>query len=79
MKLSIYSPQSILFEGEVEKLTLPTLEGEITVLDGHLPIISLVRPGEIRYTHSGSEKTLRIRGGTLEVQPESKVVILAED
>jgi len=79
MKLSIYSIQSALFEGEVETLTLPTPMGEITVLPNHLPLISLVNPGEIRYTHFGSTKTVRVAGGVMEVRPGSEVVILAEE
>lgn len=77
MKLSVYSIQSTLFEGQVESITLPTSLGEITVLDNHIPLISLVKSGEIRYTHSGTEKTLLLNGGVLEVRPQSEVVILA--
>ncbi|MBI2640521.1 MAG: F0F1 ATP synthase subunit epsilon [Candidatus Sungbacteria bacterium] len=77
MKLSIYSIQNTLFEGEVERLTLPTSTGEITVLDGHIPLISLVNPGNISYTHSGTEKSLKLDGGVLEVRPENEAVILA--
>lgn len=77
MKLSIYSIQHTLFEGEVESITLPTPQGEITVLDNHLPLVSLVKEGEVRYTISGIRKSLYLGGGVLEVRPESEVVILA--
>lgn len=76
MKLSIYSIQQTLFEGEVENLTLPTATGEITVLDGHIPLISLVNSGEVRYTHSGTQDITKISGGVIEVRPGSEVVIL---
>lgn len=78
MKLSIYSLQSTLFEGEVESLTLPTPTGEITVLANHIPLISLVKSGEVRYTHSGTKDAIKLPGGVLEVRPGSEVVILAE-
>ena len=78
MKLSIYSIQNTLFEGEVQSLTLPTPLGEITVLDGHIPLISLVSPGEIRYIHSGAQKILALARGVLEVRPGSEAVILAQ-
>lgn len=77
MKLSIYSLQSTLFDGEVESITLPTPQGEITVLDNHIPLVSLVKRGEVCYTVSGTRKSLYLGGGVLEVRPESKVVILA--
>ena len=79
MKLSIYSIQQTLFEGEVQSLTLPTSTGEITVLDGHIPLISLVNPGDIRFTHSGTEISISFPGGIIEVRPGSEVVILAEE
>ena len=79
MKLSIYSLQQTLFEGEVESLTLPTPTGEITVLDNHIPLVSLVSQGTMRYTYSGSVKTLSLPGGVLEVRPGSEVVLLAKE
>lgn len=79
MKLAIYSIQQALFEGEVKSLTLPTPQGEITVLDNHLPLITLVAPGKIRYTFpDDEEQTLLLNGGVLEVRPDSEAVILAQ-
>ena len=80
MKLSIYTIQSTIFDGEVESITLPTPLGEITVLDRHIPLISLVKPGEVRYTLYGDKKgAISLSGGMLEVRPESEVVLLAEE
>jgi len=91
MKLSIYSLQNTLFEGEVDKVTLPTPQGEITVLDNHIPLITLINPGYVRYTplltveaskeynFSGTQKVIKLSGGVLEVRPQSEVVILAEE
>lgn len=76
MKLAIYALEKTLFEGEVESLTLPTATGEITVLDDHVPLISLVNSGEVRYTHSGTQKITNISGGVIEVRLGSEVVIL---
>lgn len=77
MKLSIYSLQHTLFVGEVEGITLPTPQGEITVLANHLPLVSLVKEGEVSYTASGIRRSLYLGGGVLEVRPESEVIILA--
>lgn len=79
MKLAIYTIQKTLFEGQAESITLPTAAGEITVLDNHIPLISLVKSGEIRYTHSGTKNAIKLSGGVLEVRPGSEVVILAEE
>lgn len=77
MKLSIYSVQKTIFEGEVESIALLTPLGQITVLDNHLPLVSLIKEGEVVYTVSGTRKSLYLGGGVLEVRPQSEVVILA--
>lgn len=78
MKLFIHTIQETLFDGEIKSLTLPTTSGEITVLDNHLPLITVVKPGEIYYTdQQNKEGRLNLAGGILEVKPESEALILA--
>ena len=78
MKLMIHSIEKTIFEGVVKKFTLPTASGEITVLDNHLPLISIVVPGKIYYTdQQNKDGELALGGGILEVKPESEAVILA--
>lgn len=49
MKVSVYTEKSELINQlEFEKVTLPTLDGEITVLDNHNPIIGILKPGTIK-------------------------------
>lgn len=89
MKLTIHSIEKTIFEGVVKKFTLPTASGEITVLDSHLPLISVVVPGKIYYTDGqNKDGELTLDSGILEVKPaerrgspggrpESEAVILA--
>lgn len=86
MRLSIYSLRETIFEGEATSVSLLTPLGEMTVLDNHIPMVSVVSPGEIRVTllnpeHSrgtdSTTKALPFSGGILEVRPESNVVVLA--
>jgi F0F1-type ATP synthase epsilon subunit len=77
MKLSIYSLQETLFEGKIEKLIAHTPMGEITVLDGHLPLISTLLGPTVDIFDDKSRKTeVKLNTGVLEVRPESEVVIL---
>lgn len=86
MHLSIHSLQRTIFTGEVEKVTLPTPQGEITILKEHIPLITIINPGYARYTlaarkesdGSATEKMIKLSGGVLEVRPKSEVVILTE-
>lgn len=45
MNLKISSPEAIIFEGEILKATIPVENGAITVLPGHAPLVSVVKPG----------------------------------
>ncbi len=75
----VYTIEKTLFEGETEKIIAETSTGEITVLNGHIPLISELATGEIRILDPEKHETrIRIQGGFIEVRPENKTVILAE-
>ncbi len=80
-KLKILTPDTKLFDGEVESFTVPTQSGEITILKNHAPLITLISIGEIKVkTKSGEEKFL-VQGGVIDVKstsPEFEVAVLAD-
>lgn len=79
MKLSIYSIKQILLETQAEKVTLPTPQGEITVLDHHLPLVTLVNAGNIAYYTSQNQwQEIAFSGGIAEIRPGSELVLLAQ-
>jgi len=80
MKIAVYSIQQTLFSGEAEKLICHTPQGQITVLDQHIPLISsLVGPRLEIVGRNGKINEIPFKGGFLEVRPASEVVILASD
>jgi F0F1-type ATP synthase epsilon subunit len=77
MKLTIYSLKGIDFEGEVEALNIKTQSGEITVLDNHRPLITLLKRGKAKIAkRDGSITTKEINSGFLDVMPGSRVEAL---
>jgi len=79
MHISIHSIQSTLFEGEAEKVIAATPQGQMTVLDRHLPLISRINGPSVTITaRDGRQSDIPLAGGFLEVRPGSRVVILAE-
>ena len=74
MKLAIHTIEKTLFDGDVKSLTLPTEAGEITVLENHLPLVTLIRPGPIKIIDkSGKERIIDFGSfGFLEVKPENE-------
>lgn len=61
MKLSLVTPERKTFEGEVDQVTIPTIQGQITVLPGHMPVVSQLEPGEL-IVRSGNKETIMASG-----------------
>ncbi len=72
MRIQILSLDGILYEGDVSQASLPTKDGEITVLKNHIPLITLLKKGEIKT----SDKNITIEGGFAEITGEKVVVLV---
>lgn len=80
MKLSIYSLKKILFQGEAESLNCNTAMGEITVLDNHAPLVSVLKKGVIRVVDKNKEiKYIPVKDGFLEVRSGSEARCIVEE
>lgn len=74
MELSIYSIKNILFQGQASLLNCQTTTGEITVLDKHQPLITVLSAGIVRIIDENKkEQFFPIKSGFLEVKPNSEV------
>jgi F-type H+-transporting ATPase subunit epsilon len=79
MKLSIYSLKRILFQGEVESVNCKTASGEITVLEHHRPLISVLKEGVIKIIDKDKkERYIPVSSGFLEVK-SNNVRMLADE
>lgn len=78
MKLSIYSLKGIEYEGEANGINLKTTDGEITVLDNHLPIISVLEKGKAVIFEETERREINIPGGFLEVASKNQVNLLID-
>ncbi|MBP3298528.1 MAG: ATP synthase F1 subunit epsilon [Muribaculaceae bacterium] len=68
MTLEIISAEQILFQGEVNAVTLPGEMGSFTVLQNHASLISVLVPGKLRYLDAeDSEHTVDVKGGLADV------------
>ena len=76
--LDIVSAEREIFSGLAEMVVATGVLGEIGISPGHAPLLTLLKPGEIRVTKQGGEEVIfYVSGGMLEVQP-SCVTILAD-
>lgn len=79
MRLLVYSLKNTLFEGEAESLNCQTAVGEITVLDNHEPLISVLRQSVLKIIDKNKkEHFIEIKGGFLEVRSNSQVRCLVD-
>jgi len=79
MHLGIYTLQGTLFEGDIKQLTTTTTVGEVTILNHHIPLVSMLVGPMVRFVDvSEKESIIKITSGFLEVREEGGVVILAE-
>lgn len=76
--LDIVSAEQEIFSGVVEMVIATGELGEIGIAPGHAPLLTTLKPGEIRVTHQGGmEEIYYVSGGMLEVQPYY-VTVLAD-
>ena len=73
--LEIISPEKILLSEKVKSVTIPSFEGEMTILSDHIPLITFLRPG-IAGVFGSKEKKYFLEEGTVEFS-ENKLIILS--
>ncbi len=79
LKFELVSPERLVQSGEVESVTVPGTEGDFTVLAGHAPVLSTMRPGVVVVTEvRGDDVRIFVRGGFAEISAEG-LTILAEE
>ena len=78
LQCRVVSAREELYSGEISMLIASGTEGEIGILPGHTPLITLLKPGPMRVqTPNGEEEVIYVSGGVLEVQPKM-VTVLAD-
>ena len=82
LHLTILTQERELLTKTVTSLTVVTVQGEITVLPGHIPLFTKLADGELVYRvhENGKDETgsFAVSGGFLDVGPEGKVSVLAD-
>lgn len=77
---TILTPDKKIFSDKVLQVVLPTKEGEITVLAGHAPLVSVMSIGEVKVKlESGEERSFTLQGGVLKVGSSHDEVVLLSD
>ena len=76
LTVTVISPEAVLFEGTTDSVIAPAFDGELGILTGHAPMMTLLGKGTLR-VGSADGKRFAIEGGFLQVV-ENQVRIVTE-
>ncbi|MEP6495639.1 MAG: F0F1 ATP synthase subunit epsilon [bacterium] len=65
LKVSVISPEAVLYEGETDSVVAPAFDGEVGILTGHAPMMALLGKGVLRL--GGGGQRFNVEGGFLQV------------
>jgi F-type H+-transporting ATPase subunit epsilon len=77
LTLEIVTPEARVYSDTIDTVVIPTLEGEIGILPGHIPLLTQVEHGELRVTKAGVETRVAVGKGFAQIEGDT-VSILAE-
>ena len=77
LKLEIVTPLARVYSDTIDTVVIPTLDGEIGILPGHIPLLTQVDDGELRVTRNGKTEALVVGAGFAQILGD-KVSVLAE-
>jgi len=80
IRVSVISPERVLYEGEASGLVAPAFDGEVGILTGHAPMMTLLGRGELRLTGGvgAGPQRFRVAGGFLQVVDDQVRVVTEE-
>ena len=78
LQLSVVSQEKKLLSQEVDLVTLPTQTGEITILPDHIPLLSQLQTGELRYMTDGQEQSIVISQGIVDKGPDNTITVIVD-
>jgi F-type H+-transporting ATPase subunit epsilon len=78
LTLEIVTPEAKVYSDTIDSVVIPTVEGEIGVLPGHIPLITQVDDGELRVTKGATTQLLVVSGGFAQIDGDC-VRVLAEN
>jgi F-type H+-transporting ATPase subunit epsilon len=75
LRVSIISPERVLYEGETESLVAPAFDGQVGILTSHAPMMTLLGRGELRLGAGASARRFNVDGGFLQVVDDQVRVV----
>ena len=78
LNLRVVSQERELITESVDSVTATTVDGEVTILAGHIPLFTKLQTGELVYRIDKTESSIVVSRGFLTVSPNNEVTIMAD-
>ena len=75
LRLEIVTPEAKAYSADVDMVVLPGTDGELGVYPQHVPVLTTLKPGELRVIHGGHETSLAVGDGFAEITGDSISVL----
>jgi F-type H+-transporting ATPase subunit epsilon len=75
LKVSVISPEKVMFEGEARDVVAPAFDGEMGILPMHAPLMTLLGKGLLRINTTEGERRFVVDGGFLQVVDDQVRVV----
>jgi len=75
LKLEIVTPEAKIFSEDVEVVYVPGVEGELGIMPKHIPLMTMIKPGELRVSSNGKDTYMAVGEGFVEVTAENVTVL----
>ncbi|MFC5280879.1 F0F1 ATP synthase subunit epsilon [Arcanobacterium canis] len=76
MQLQVVARTGELYSGEVSSVTLPSYEGDMTILPGHTPVLAVLVPGTVRYRTTTDQGEIDTARGFVTVDHDKVLVVV---
>ena len=77
LTVTVISPEAVLFEGDTDSVVAPAYDGEVGILTGHAPMMTLLGKGTLRLGTGSGARSFSVEGGFLQVV-ENQVRVVTE-
>src|ERR1700737_1064449 len=75
LKLEIVTPEEKIYSEDVDMVTLPGAEGEVGVYPKHVPVMTTLKPGELRVMKDGRETAMAVGEGFVEIKTDGVSIL----
>jgi F-type H+-transporting ATPase subunit epsilon len=77
MKVIVIGPEASVYDGDADFVNAPAFDGQVGILPGHAPFMTLLGTGILRVKHQGAERRFTVQGGFMQVV-SNRIRVVAE-